>query len=251
MVKPEETRVETRLLAYERARAVSDGVREEAEPRTGKGLSGGGLDEGTVVSLMTMGTGAEEGGGVGAHGGSGVMLKREGKGVCWEIFRTEEDSLASARGERFLVWVRWEPVRGKKGRMERSGGRQRQRWVIGEPRGRRSSFSASVAECCRRRRRRGSRFRTASMAEGRTLERTPKTQVSACFWDLLRIEEVVEDKEERQAEPHSMTGRIQEQYNKRFVGMSAPHDVPDTDLRTLERDSALEEEARTWDLKVR
>jgi hypothetical protein len=35
MVKPEETRVETRLFAYERARAVSDGVREEAEPKTG------------------------------------------------------------------------------------------------------------------------------------------------------------------------------------------------------------------------
>ena len=75
--------------------------------------------------------------------------------------------------------------------------------------------------------------------------------MSACFWDLLRIEEVEDDKEERQTEPHSRTGRIQEQYSKRFVGISAPHDVPDIDLRTLERDSALEEEARTWDLKER
>jgi hypothetical protein len=56
-----------------------------------------------------------------------VPRSSDGNGVCWEIFRTEEESLASARGERFLVCVRWEPVRGKKGRLGRSGGRERHR----------------------------------------------------------------------------------------------------------------------------
>ena len=44
--------------------------------------------------------------GWGPKAGRGVMLKREGNGVCWEIFKTEVESLASVRGERFLVWVR-------------------------------------------------------------------------------------------------------------------------------------------------
>ena len=51
----------------------------------------------------TIGTGRGEGGRAGAQGGSGLMLKREGKGVCWEIEMTEEESLVSASGDRFLV----------------------------------------------------------------------------------------------------------------------------------------------------
>ena len=47
--------------------------------------------------------GGEEGGEVGAQCGSGVMLKREGKGVCWEIRMRVEEILARARGERFFV----------------------------------------------------------------------------------------------------------------------------------------------------
>ena len=54
--------------------------------------------------------------------------------------------------------------------------------------------------------------------------------------------------DERHTDPHSRTGRIQEQYRICFVAMSAPQDVPEIDLRTLDRDSALEVEARTWGL---
>jgi len=250
IVNPEETREETRSFEYERARAFSDGERKEAEPRTGKGVLEGREVVGGESNGM-IGTGGGEGGGVGAQGGSGAMLKRDGNGVCWEILMTEEESLASSSGDRFLVWTRWESMEGKKGRIGREEGRERQSLVIGEQGGRRLSFSANIAECWRRRRRRGSRLRTASNAEGRTLGRTPRTQVRACFWDLTRMEEVEEDIEERQTEPHSRTGRIHEQYKRRFVGMSAPQDVPETDLRTLERDSALEDEIRTWDLKER
>jgi hypothetical protein len=73
-----------------RAREVSKGEREEAEPRMGKGWGderverdeGGGRLAGGRESMGTIVGGGEEGGGVGAQGGSGVILKREGKGVC-------------------------------------------------------------------------------------------------------------------------------------------------------------------------
>ena len=63
----------------------------------------GGWVEGGSVSKGMIGVGGEEGGGVGAQGGSGMMLKREGKGVCWEIRMRVEEILARARGERFFV----------------------------------------------------------------------------------------------------------------------------------------------------
>ena len=70
-----------------RAREVSEGEREEAEPRMGKGWGGeragkdgaGGRLAGGSESVGTIVGGGEEGGGVGAQGGSGVILKREGK----------------------------------------------------------------------------------------------------------------------------------------------------------------------------
>ena len=67
--------------------------RDEAGGR----LAGGRESVGTIVG------GGGEGGGVGAQGGSGVILKREGKGVCWEIRTRFEESFASASGERVLV----------------------------------------------------------------------------------------------------------------------------------------------------
>ena len=42
----------------------------------------GGRPKGGSESVGTIGIGGEEGGEVGAQCGSGVMLKREGKGVC-------------------------------------------------------------------------------------------------------------------------------------------------------------------------
>jgi hypothetical protein len=72
-------------------------VRVEEDPRTGKGLAigggeGSGLDEvqeradeggiGERESIDIIGTGAGRGGDDGAQGGSGGMLKREGKGDC-------------------------------------------------------------------------------------------------------------------------------------------------------------------------
>ena len=42
----------------------------------------GGRAEGGSESMGTIGMGGEEGGGVGAQGGSGMVLRREGKGVC-------------------------------------------------------------------------------------------------------------------------------------------------------------------------
>ena len=82
---------------------------------------------------------------------------------------------------------------------------------MGDSMVRRSSFSARIAECCRRRRRSGSRLRTASSDERRTLGRTPRMHVRACFCALSRMEAVLGEMEERQVEPHSRTGRIQEQ----------------------------------------
>jgi hypothetical protein len=54
-------------------------------------------------------------------------------------------------------------------------------------------------------------LRTASRAEGRTLDLTPMIEVRACFWTLSRREEVLGEMEDRQIEPHSRIGRTQEQ----------------------------------------
>ena len=108
---------------------------------------------------------------------------------------------------------------------------------------RRSSFSARIAECWRRRRRRGSRLRMASSEERRTFGRTPNMQVRASFCALSRID-VVCERSERQMEPHSRTGWIQEKYRLRFVGMSALQVVSEIDLRT-ERNSVFPAESRT------
>ena len=57
--------------------------------------------------------------------------------------------------------------------------------------------------------------------------------------------------DERQTEAHSRTGRIQEQYRRRFVGTSAPQAVLDMDLRTLMRESAFSVTLRTCGLNER
>jgi len=200
-------------------------VRVEEGPRTGKGLAigggeGSGLDEvqeradeggiGERESIDIIGTGAGRGGDDGAQGGSGGMLKREGKGDCWVMRMREEEIFARARGEMVLERVRWEPESGIQGWVGRMRG-WFQRVEMGEWEVRRSSFAARIAERWRRRRRRGSRPAIDSRAERRTLDRTPSRVTSAFFWDLLRMEEVLGEMEERQMEPHSRTGRIQEQ----------------------------------------
>ena len=50
----------------------------------------------------------------------------------------------------------------------------------------------------------------ASRADRRTFERTPSRDVSAFFGDLLRMEAILGEIKERQMEPHSRTGWIQE-----------------------------------------
>ena len=54
-------------------------------------------------------------------------------------------------------------------------------------------------------------LRTASRDERRTLRRTPRMLVRACFWALSRMEAVLGEMVEKQVEPHSRIGRIQEQ----------------------------------------
>ena len=201
-------------------RVVREFERGEGETETGgeRGLSGiGGMEvrgegvRGTKVSGQTMGRGGGIGGEVGAHGGSGGMLKSAGKGVCCLMLMMEEESLASKSGESVLEWVRWDPVVERRCWVWIRVGNWDQRSVSGERRERRSSFSARIADRWRRRRRRGSMFSIASRDEGRTLGLTPMIERRACFWAFSRREEVLGEMEDVHIEPHSRTGRIQEQ----------------------------------------